>query len=130
MLAVNKTKPFKIANVETLTFSASTFPTIQADMGDKSKFTSAALISMLLLFLMYFPTAAVGYFSLGNCVKENVILSMSDGGLKMAAECVILLHLVSALPIIINPPSQFFEEILHIPKGQNNFLLLHKLPFS
>ena len=37
---------------------------------------------------------------------------------QKAAECVILLHLVAALPIVINPPSQFFEEILRIPKGQ------------
>ena len=72
---------------------------------------------MAILFLIYCPTAAVGYFSLGDCVQSNVILSMSDGGLKTAAECIILLHLVAALPIIINPPSQFFEELLHIPRG-------------
>ena len=42
---------------------------------------------------------------------------------KKAAECVILLHLVAALPIVINPPSQFFEEILRIPKGQFFFVL-------
>ena len=95
---------------------ASTFPTIQADMTDKSKFKMAAALSMALLFLIYFPTAAVAYFSLGNCVNENVIMSMSDGGLKTAAECVVLLHLISALPIVINPPSQFFEELLQIPK--------------
>ena len=95
---------------------ASTFPTIQADMNDKSKFKMAAALSMALLFLIYFPTAAVGYISLGTCVNENVIMSMSDGGLKTAAECVVLLHLISALPIVINPPSQYFEELLKIPK--------------
>ena len=82
------------------------------------------MASMAVLFCMYFPTAAVAYFSLGTCVKDNVILSMSDGGLKTAAECVILLHLVAALPIIINPPSQFFEEMLHIPKGRYVFFVL------
>ena len=54
---------------------------------------------------------------LGECVEDNVIMSMSNGILKTAAECIILLHLVAALPIIINPPSQFFEELLHIPQG-------------
>ena len=34
------------------------------------------------LFSIYFPTAAAGYLSLGDCVKENVINSMSDGALK------------------------------------------------
>ena len=88
-------------------------------MADKSKFKLAAFISMGVLFGIYFPTAASGYLSLGDCVQTNVLLSMSDGPLKIASECVILLHLVSALPIVINPPSQFLEEILHIPKGNN-----------
>jgi len=99
---------------------ASTFPTIQADMKDKSKFKVAAVLAMGVLFIIYFPIAAVGYFSLGKCVDENVIESMSDGGLKTAAEIVILLHLVAALPIIINPPSQFFEGLLKIPHGKKS----------
>ena len=86
-------------------------------MTDKSKFKYAAISSMAILFLIYFPTAAVGYFSLGTCIEDNVIMSMSNGGLKTAAECVILLHLVTALPIVINPPSQYFEELLKIPQG-------------
>ena len=51
-------------------------------MSDKSKFKMAAFLSMGLLFSIYFPTAAAGYLSLGDCVKENVINSMSDGALK------------------------------------------------
>ena len=96
---------------------ASTFPTIQADMRDKGQFKKAAMASMGVLFCIYFPTAAVGYFSLGSCVNNNIIFSMSDGTLKSIAECVILLHVVAAFPIVLNPPSQFFEELLHIPKG-------------
>lgn len=92
-------------------------------MKDKSKFKFAAVLSMGLLFLIYFPTAAVAYFSLGTCVNDNVIMSMSNGGLKTAAECVILLHLITALPIVINPPSQYFEELLNIPKGTRNTLV-------
>ena len=103
---------------------ASTFPTIQADMADKGQFKMAAVLAMTILFLVYFPTAATAYFSLGSCVNENIILSMSDGGLKMAADCVILLHLVAAMPIVINPPSQYFEELLHIPKGHYVSLFL------
>ena len=51
---------------------------------------------------------------------------------QKAAECVILLHLVAALPIVINPPSQFFEEILRIPKGQLlfSFILEKCAPFQ
>ncbi len=100
---------------------ASTFPTIQADMADKSQFKLAAVLAMTVLFIIYFPTAAAAYFSLGTCVNQNILQSMSKGGLRVAAECVILLHLVAALPIVINPPSQYFEEVLKIPKGNNGF---------
>ena len=87
-------------------------------MKDKTKFKVSAILAMTILFLIYCPTAGVGYFSLGDCVQDNVIMSMTNGhGLKTAAECIILLHLVAALPIAINPPSQFFEELLHIPQG-------------
>jgi hypothetical protein len=65
--------------------------------------------------------ASVGYFTLGDCVNDNIIMSLSDGPVKTAAEAVLLLHLVTALPIVINPPSQYFEEILHIPKSEFHF---------
>jgi vesicular inhibitory amino acid transporter len=35
---------------------ASTFPTIQADMKDKSEFKVAAVAAMAILFVIYFPT--------------------------------------------------------------------------
>ena len=35
-------------------------------MKDKNKFKVAAILAMVMLFLIYFPTAVVGYFSLGN----------------------------------------------------------------
>ena len=53
-------------------------------MADKSKFKFAAFLSMGLLFSIYFPTAASGYLSLGDCVEENVINGLSDGALKKA----------------------------------------------
>ena len=58
--------------------------TFQADMADKSKFKFAAFLSMGLLFSIYFPMAASGYLSLGDCVEENVINGLSDGALKKA----------------------------------------------
>jgi hypothetical protein len=69
------------------------------------------------LFVIYAPVASVGYFTLGDCVDDNVIMSLSKGPAKIAAEVILLFHLVAALPIVINPPSQYFEEILGIPKS-------------
>ena len=45
---------------------ASTFPTIQADMADRSKFNISAIIAMAILFLIYFPMAVGCYYSLGT----------------------------------------------------------------
>lgn len=35
-------------------------------------------------------------------------------------EVLFLMHLISALPIILNPPFQFFEEVLRIPSSKLN----------
>lgn len=98
---------------------ASTFPTIQADMKDRGQFKYAAIIAILILFLIYFPMAAVGYFSLGSLVEDNIVLSMTDGWEKVTVEVMLLLHLVTAFPIITNPPAQMFEEILGLPTTFN-----------
>jgi vesicular inhibitory amino acid transporter len=94
---------------------ASTFPTIQADMGDKSQFKWAAMLSCLALLLIYAPVMAVGYVSLGDCIQKNVIASLSAGPAKKAAEGMIMVHLISTLPIVVNAPNQYLENVLKIP---------------
>ena len=97
---------------------ASTFPTIQADMRDRGKFIYAAILAITILFLIYFPVAVGCYFSLGDQVTENIVLAMSSGWQRVVVEIMLLLHLISAFPIITNPPAQFFEGFLGIPAGQ------------
>jgi len=98
---------------------ASTFPTIQADMADRKKFPISASIAMLILFLIYFPMAASGYFSFGKDVQDNIVQSMENGWPRILVEVMLLLHLISAFPIITNPPAQFFEQLLGIPADFN-----------
>jgi vesicular inhibitory amino acid transporter len=98
---------------------ASTFPTIQADMKDRSKFNYSAVMAMGVLFLVYFPMAAACYFSLGDQVTPNIVLAMSDGWERIIVEIMLLLHLITAYPIITNPPAQFFEQMLNIPSDFN-----------
>ena len=64
------------------------------------------------LFIMYFPTASVGYFMLGDCMKKDMLSSMNTGPMKKVAQAVVMAHLIAAVPIVINPPSQFFEELM------------------
>ena len=65
--------------------------------------------------------AAAGYFSYGKDVADNVVLSLSQNGWKrITVEVMLLLHLISAFPIITNPPAQYFEQLLGIPAGKTN----------
>jgi len=73
----------------------------------------------LVLFLIYFPMAASCYFSLGTNVTDNIVLAMSDGWQRITVEIMLLLHLITAYPIITNPPAQFFEQMLNIPSDFN-----------
>ena len=79
---------------------------------------------LLALLAIYFPTAAVGYFKLGDCMSDNMLQSMSDGIMKKIAEGLMMVHLISAVPIVVNPPNQYFEELMGIPKCTKNKSIL------
>ena len=70
------------------------------------------------MFLIYFPMAFAPYFSYGGGCTPNIVLSISPGPVRLVVEIMLLLHLVSAFPIITNPPAQFFEYMLNIPTGE------------
>ena len=81
--------------------------------------------------------SVVGWWFLGDRVASSVVDSLCDGpvvtststnlvnnciGLiqaKTVIEILFLLHLISAFPIILNPPFQFFEEIMKVPSGNH-----------
>ncbi|XP_023328375.1 amino acid transporter ANT1 isoform X2 [Eurytemora carolleeae] len=96
---------------------APNFPTIQSDMKDRRQFSICVSIAMGVLLCIYAPMAAVGYFELGDAVKGNIVDSMCNGNVKIAVECLLLAHLISAFPIVVNPPNQFIEGVLGIPKN-------------
>merc|ERR1712109_407287 len=45
--------------------------------------------------------------------------AMSSGWQRIVVEGMLLLHLITAYPIITNPPAQFFEQMLNIPSDFN-----------
>jgi len=94
---------------------ASTFPTIQADMKDKTKFPKAVVVAMVILASIYLTMSATSWGLLGDRVGDSVIDSLCDGPVKVAVEILFLIHLITAFPILLNPPSQFFEELFNIP---------------
>lgn len=63
--------------------------------------------------------AATPYYAYGGLAESNIVQSISDGWIRITVEVMLLLHLVSAFPIILNPPAQFFEHIMNIPSDFN-----------
>ena len=85
---------------------------------------------LTVLFLIYLPMAAIPYFAFGSGCQANIVLSIGDGWLRIIVEVMLLLHLVAAFPIILNPPAQFFEHILNIPSSKKTLFQIHRLEFN
>jgi len=100
---------------------SASFPTYQSDMKDRRDFPKAVLGAMTILFLIYLPMAATGYFELGDLARDDggIVCALCEGGVKLAVEILLLIHLVSAYPMFMNPPNQFIEELLGIPATFN-----------
>jgi len=64
--------------------------------------------------MAFFP-----YHAFGFNAQSNIVDSISKGPIRTTVEIMLLLHLISAFPIILNPPSQFFEYMLHVPIGED-----------
>jgi len=100
---------------------AASFPTYQSDMKDRRDFPKAVLGAMIILILIYMPMAATGYFELGELARNDggIVCALCEGGVKLAIEILLLIHLVSAYPMFMNPPNQFLEGLLGIPATFN-----------
>ena len=79
--------------------------------------TTTSSLLLPVLFLIYLPMAAIPYYAYGSEAKANIVNSIAGGWVKCTVEIMLLLHLVSAFPIILNPPAQFFEQYMNIPSG-------------
>ena len=75
--------------------------------------------SLSVLFCIYFPMAAGCYFALGERVTDNIVLAMSGGWQRVTVEVMLLLHLITTFPIIMNPPAQILEHLIDIPTHFN-----------
>ena len=90
------------------------------------------------LVCLYVPMAAVGYYQLGlladndggiiyACILKfkkfhlkkhfsflGIACVLCDSPIKLVVEILLLIHLISAYPMFLNPPNQFIENILGI----------------
>lgn len=97
---------------------ASTFPTFQNDMKDRSQFPKAAIIGFSVLLILYLPVSTVGYKVYGSGVEQNIIKSLTEAQstLRIVIEVLLAIHLFFAFLIAINPTAQEIEEFFKVPK--------------
>ncbi|KAK3097482.1 hypothetical protein FSP39_010023, partial [Pinctada imbricata] len=93
------------------------FPTFLADMKQPRKFKWAVLLGYLVVMFMYLPVATMGYFIYGKRAEDNLLKTVTSGGLAYSIEILITIHLVLGFLILLNPVCQEFEEYLKVPKG-------------
>ncbi|CAL4073844.1 unnamed protein product, partial [Meganyctiphanes norvegica] len=93
---------------------AATFPTIQNDMSDKTKFPYSVVMAFIVLLFLYTPIAGVCYGFLGSDVDDNVLLEVK-GSMVTFTQVLMLLHFLFVFNIVINPIMQSVEDILNIP---------------
>ncbi|KFM73288.1 Proton-coupled amino acid transporter 3, partial [Stegodyphus mimosarum] len=94
---------------------ASTFPTFQNDMRDRTQFPKAAIIGFSVLLLLYLPVAVLGYSVYGKDLNPDIIQTLPDSTLRSAVEILLALHLFFAFLLVINTPAQEMEEFLKVP---------------
>ncbi len=67
---------------------------------------------------MYLPITIGGYITYGSQVQGNVLQSLPPGSLRVTSEILILLHIMCAFVINLNPFSQDMEELFGIPHSK------------
>nr|NP_001299049.1 amino acid transporter ANTL3-like [Papilio xuthus]BAM18069.1 vesicular inhibitory amino acid transporter [Papilio xuthus] len=103
---------------------ASTFPTIQNDMVDKSKFGKSIHYSFLAILALYLPIAIGGYAVYGESVAPNISGSLTATPLTLVGNIFMAVHLLAAFIIIINPVCQEMEELYNIPRDSLGYRTL------
>ncbi len=89
------------------------------------------------MLLIYLPVTITGFVAYGSNVEGNVLQSLPNGALRVAAEVFILVHVMCAFVINLNPFSLDMEELFNIPHSETQHSCLtilkkfcHKGPYD
>lgn len=69
------------------------------------------------LLLMYLPIGTVGYGVVGENVPGNILRSVT-GYVVQVTQGLVVLHLLTAYVILINPVTQGLEEAFSLPRSE------------
>ena len=74
----------------------------------------------IVLIVLYLPVSVTGFTVYGSIVENNVLNSVTGGGLKTAISVCFAIHLFLAFLILLNPVAQEFESFVNIPQSMGN----------
>lgn len=66
---------------------------------------------------LYLPITIGGYAVYGESVASNVAASLSPTPVTLAGNIFMVIHLISAFIILVNPVCQEIEELYDVPRG-------------
>uniref|UniRef100_A0A7E4VYT4 Aa_trans domain-containing protein n=1 Tax=Panagrellus redivivus TaxID=6233 RepID=A0A7E4VYT4_PANRE len=95
----------------------SSFPTIQHDMKRPKNFWKSCVMAFTIMFILYIPVCALGYFVYGDSVRESVINNIQHSGLQIAVNFMIMTHCFLTLAIVFNPLNQDVEQYFNVPQN-------------
>lgn len=93
---------------------AAALPTFQNDMKDKSQFSFACTVAFGLMFVMYTLVSVAGYLAYGSSVTSNVLKSLPPGPLTTTINVLMILHVICAFLIVMNPLNLSLEDYFRI----------------
>ncbi|XP_037082673.1 amino acid transporter AVT1E-like [Pollicipes pollicipes] len=93
---------------------AGALPTIQNDMGDRSKFAHSVFLGYSGLIVLFTTMSSLGYTALGDQLSANIINSLPDGDFRKISQVAFTVSLTTATYTLINPVFRQVEGPLKI----------------
>ena len=83
-------------------------------MRNKLHFNYAVYGAFTAMMLQYIPVSSIVYYKFGYCTEENVLRNLTDSGLKLAIQILLMAHVFCAYLIQLNPVNLTCEDFFQI----------------
>ncbi|KAI1723659.1 transmembrane amino acid transporter protein domain-containing protein [Ditylenchus destructor] len=94
-----------------------TFPTIQHDMRDPASFDKSSILAISLITMFNIIMVTACGLAYGSSLRASVLNSIQSFWIQQATNIMITLHCLFTLCLVVNPFSQTFEDLFHVPQG-------------
>ncbi|GBP97841.1 Amino acid transporter AVT1A [Eumeta japonica] len=101
----------------------STFPALQNAMADRTQFYKSINYSFAALLCLYLTIAVTGYQVYGESASPNIANRMASTPLTLAGNVFMIVNLLSAFVIIIDPVCHEMEDLYKVTRGGYMYLV-------